>query len=97
MITDSDCSTLATGSCSGHQALQSCHDLEGGHIGDINLKNSCTQSQNCEASDQTENHITESDEARQFDSAATLVNNSVRKVRKKSKRISDIDANGFDR
>uniref|UniRef100_A0A0E0KX85 PHD-type domain-containing protein n=1 Tax=Oryza punctata TaxID=4537 RepID=A0A0E0KX85_ORYPU len=100
VITDSDCSTLATESGNGNHALQSFHDLEDGHNGDTNLSTLCTQSQlYCAAGDtshRTENHIPESNGQREHWSGATLINNAVKKTKKKSKRISDIDSTGLD-
>ncbi|XP_052151231.1 increased DNA methylation 1-like [Oryza glaberrima] len=100
VITDSDCSTLATESGNGNHALQSCHDLEDGHNGDTNLSTLCTQSQlYCAAGDtsqRTENPISESNGQRELWSGATLINSAVKKTKKKSKRISDIDSTGLD-
>ncbi|XP_047094378.1 increased DNA methylation 1-like [Lolium rigidum] len=95
-ITEADCRKQASESCSRSQAVPSCHDFEGGHNRDINLQNGCTQGQNSGASDGKENHIYVSTETRQFCSGAALINDSVKKARKKPKMIPDIDANGFD-
>ncbi|KAF0895606.1 hypothetical protein E2562_013914 [Oryza meyeriana var. granulata] len=100
VITESDCSTLATESGNGNHALQSCHDLEDGHNGDTNLSSLCTQSQlYCAAGDRshrTENHISESNVQKELWSGATLISNAVKRAKKKSKRISDIDSTGLD-
>lgn len=96
VIMETDCRKQDIESCSRSQAIPSCHDLEGGLNRDINLKNGRTQGQNSGASNRKETHINESTETRQFCSGAALINNSVKKARKKPKMISDIDANGFD-
>ncbi|XP_062227265.1 increased DNA methylation 1-like isoform X2 [Phragmites australis] len=96
VITDSDCSTLATESYHGQQALQSCHDAEDINNRDMNSKLCCTKSLNCDASDQTENQVYEGDDTRQIYAQAKVVDSSVKMVRKKSKRIFDIDANGLE-
>uniref|UniRef100_J3M300 PHD-type domain-containing protein n=2 Tax=Oryza brachyantha TaxID=4533 RepID=J3M300_ORYBR len=100
VITESDCSTLATESGNGNHALQSCHDLEDGQNGDTNLSSVCTQSQwYCVAGDRscrTENYISESNVQRELCSGATIISNAVQKAKKKSKRISDIDSTGLD-
>jgi hypothetical protein len=91
VITDSDCSTLGTESYNGQQALQSFH--EGSNNMDVNANIFCV-----DASDQTETHICEGDNARarQLYAQVKVANSSVKKVRKKSKRITDIDASGID-
>lgn len=81
VITDSDCSTLATESYNGQQALQSCHDIE-----DINKASNC---------DRTASHIYEGSNARQIYAQANVAN-TVKKLRKKSKKISAIDSSGLD-
>uniref|UniRef100_A0A8I6XSS7 Increased DNA methylation 1 n=2 Tax=Hordeum vulgare subsp. vulgare TaxID=112509 RepID=A0A8I6XSS7_HORVV len=96
VIMGSDCGERAVESCSRSQAVPSCHVLEGGQNRDINLKNGYTQGQNCGAIDRNENHINQSTETQQFYSGAALINNSVKKARKKPKMISDVDANGLD-
>ncbi|XP_062184721.1 increased DNA methylation 1-like isoform X2 [Phragmites australis] len=96
VITDSDCSTLATESYNGHQTLHSYHDAEGSNDRDMSPKLCGTKILNCDASDQTENHVYEGDDARQIVARTKIANNPVKKVRKKSKRISDIDATGLD-
>ncbi|KQJ85507.1 uncharacterized protein LOC100839049 isoform X2 [Brachypodium distachyon] len=96
VITESDCSARAIETCNRSQALQSSHDLKGGLYGEINLKSGRTQGQDCEASDRTENRIKESTETRQVCSGAKLVNNSVKKARKKPEVIPYIDANCLD-
>uniref|UniRef100_A0A0D9WBK2 PHD-type domain-containing protein n=1 Tax=Leersia perrieri TaxID=77586 RepID=A0A0D9WBK2_9ORYZ len=100
VITDSDCSTLATESGNGNHALQSCHDLEDGHNGDTNLSSLCTQSQQyCVAGERnyrTETHVSESNGQRELCSGAIFIDNAVKKSKKKSKRISDIDSTGLD-
>ncbi|KAM3391846.1 hypothetical protein ACQJBY_013147 [Aegilops geniculata] len=95
VIMGSDCGERAVESCSRSQAVPSCHDLEGGRNRDINLKNGYTQGQN-RAIDRNENHINQSTETQQFYSGAALINNSVKKARKKPKMISDVDANELD-
>ncbi|VAH55085.1 unnamed protein product [Triticum turgidum subsp. durum] len=92
----SDCGARAIESCSRSQAVPSCHDLEGLQNRDINLKNGYTQGQNCGATDRNENHINQSTETQQFYSGAALINNSVKKARKKPKMTLDVDANGLD-
>jgi hypothetical protein len=51
-----------------------------------------------DASDQTETHICEGDNARarQLYAQVKVANSSMKKARKKSKRITDIDASGID-
>ncbi|KAL6651714.1 hypothetical protein ACP70R_010639 [Stipagrostis hirtigluma subsp. patula] len=96
VITDSDCSTLATESYNGQQTLQSCPDVEDSSNGDTDPNLCRTKSLNCYASDQTGNHVYEGDDAMQIYMQAKVANNSVKKVRKKSKRVSDIDAAGLE-
>ncbi|KAL6844285.1 hypothetical protein ACP4OV_025958 [Aristida adscensionis] len=96
VITDSDCSTLATESYNGQQALQSCLDVEDSNNRDMNPKLCRTKILNFEASNQTENHVYEGDGTGQIYAQEKIVNNSVKKVRKKSKMISDIDAAGLE-
>ncbi|XP_044335358.1 uncharacterized protein [Triticum aestivum] len=95
VIMGSDCGERVVESCSRSQAVPSCHVLEGGQNRDINLKNGYTQGQN-RAIDRNENHIDQSTETQQFYSGAALINNSVKKARKKPKMIPDVDANGLD-
>jgi len=96
VITETDCRKQAIESCSRSQAVPSSHDLGGDLNGDSNLKNGRTQGQNSRESDRKANHINGSTETRQLGSGAALVNNSVKKARKKPRMISDIDANGLD-
>ncbi|TKW23692.1 hypothetical protein SEVIR_3G003400v4 [Setaria viridis] len=96
LITDSDCSTLATESYNGHQYLQSCHDVEDSNNRDMNPKLCCNESLNYDASGQTEHHIHTGDDGRQTYAQAKAVNSSVKKSKKKSKRMFDIDATGLD-
>jgi hypothetical protein len=51
-----------------------------------------------DASDQTETHICEGDNARarQLYAQVKVANSSMKKARKKSERITDIDASGID-
>jgi hypothetical protein len=96
LITDSDCSTLATESYNGHQSLQSCHDVEDSNNRDMNPKLCCNGSLNYDASDQTKHHIYTGDDGRQTCAQAKAVNSSVNKAKKKSKRMFDTDAAGLD-
>ncbi|KAF7004980.1 hypothetical protein CFC21_020136 [Triticum aestivum] len=95
VIMGSNCGERATESCSRSQAVPSSHVLEGGQNRDVNLKNGYTQGQN-RAIDRNENHINQSSDTQQFYSGAALINNSVKKGRKKPKTISDVDANELD-
>ncbi|KAG0528275.1 hypothetical protein BDA96_06G304600 [Sorghum bicolor] len=106
LITDSDCSTLATESYNGHQSLQSCHDVEDSNDRDTNPKLSCNESLNynatdqtkhhIDASDQTKHHIDASDDGRQTCAQPNALNSSVKKSRKKSKKTFDISSAGLD-
>ncbi|CAL5070956.1 unnamed protein product [Urochloa decumbens] len=96
LITDSDCSTLATESYNRHQSLQSCHHVEDNHDKDMNPKLCCNKSLNYDASDQTKHHIYTGDDGRHTHAQAKSVNSSVKKANKKSKRMFDIAATGLD-
>jgi hypothetical protein len=96
LITDSDCSTLATESYNGHQYLQTCNDVEDNNNRDMNLKFCCNESLNYNASGQTEPHIHTGGDGRQTYAQVKAVNSSVKKAKKKSKRMFDIDTAGLD-
>lgn len=96
LITDSDCSTLATESYNGHQSLQSCHDVEDNNYRDTDPKLSCNESLNYNASDETKHHIDASNDGRQTYAQPKTLNSSVKMSSKKPKRIFDISADGLD-
>ncbi|KAJ1273613.1 hypothetical protein BS78_06G295400 [Paspalum vaginatum] len=97
LITDSDCSTLATESCNGHQSLQSCHDAEDSNDRDMNPKLCSKESLNCDASDQTKLHIDSGDDERQTYAQTKAINNSsVNKAMMESEMIFHIGATGLD-
>ncbi|GJN25928.1 hypothetical protein PR202_gb13814 [Eleusine coracana subsp. coracana] len=96
VITDSDCSTLATDSYNGQQALQCCHDIEDSNNRDAGPILCHAKTLNCDASDQIESHIYEGSNARQIYAQAKVANNSVKKLKKSSKNIPYIDVSGPD-
>lgn len=95
LITDSDCSTLATESYNGHQSLQSCHDVEDSNDRGMNPKLCCNENLNYDASDQTIHHMGSGDDGMQTYAQAKAINSSVNESRKKLERIFDIDATGL--
>ncbi|KAF8660041.1 hypothetical protein HU200_058127 [Digitaria exilis] len=95
-ITDSDCSTLATESYNGHQSLHSCHDAEDGNNRDMNPKLCRNESLNYNASDQTKHHVYTGDDRGQTYAQTKAISSSVKKTKKKSKRMFDMDATGLD-